>query len=156
MPIPKKPGVLNDPWRKAPVVEKPKVVRKAQPVPEDRDVLTIDQPYMLALQNYGGLCLLGGKTGTDVLLKLLDFCVDHLKRVDDVLANYGVVVAQLDHEPRKLLFYLQREDGWTLAVPEAVSRDNASVQLIQAVLTLQNDSTLKTLLTKYKLSAYRS
>lgn len=152
----KKPGVLRDPWRGTPlpppVVPRKPITAKRQP---ERDVVGISTPFVLELKNYGGLSAIGAKTSTDVVLKLLDFCVMHLNRVEDVLADYGIVLAQLDHEPRKLLFYLQREDGWTLAIPDAPSRDYASVQLIQAVLTLQNDASIQKLLQQHNLSAYR-
>ena len=156
--MPKKPGLLNDPWRKAPEplpVPRPAVARKRAVPQEDRDTTVVELPHILALQNYGGLSLIGGKSSTEVLLKLLDFCVEHRTQVEDTLADFGIVVAQLNHEPKKLHFYLQREDGWTLAVPEAPSRDYASVQIIQAVLTMQSDKALAALLSKHKLSAYK-
>lgn len=152
----KKPGVLKDPWRTTPQSIAAPPVKRARPQPsEGHDTLDKKQRVTVDLKNYGGLFAERSTSSTDVVLQFLNFFVSNLSLVEDVLADYGIAVAQLDHEPKSLNFYIQREDGWTLAVPHQASRDHASMQLIQAALTLINEPKVGRLLAKEGLGAYK-
>jgi mannitol/fructose-specific phosphotransferase system IIA component (Ntr-type) len=52
-------------------------------------------------------------------------------------------------------FYLQRADGWLLAVPEAGSRDEGILQLIQAFVKLDQDPKLQTKLRRYYIRPFK-
>lgn len=86
---------------------------------------------------YGGLRVVEATTATEAVLKVMDFFFKHRATVDPVLVEYGVLFAQLSAVPAQG-FYVQRGwDKWTLSVPEAQTRDQAILQIIQALLELE-------------------
>lgn len=151
----KKPGLLSDPWRRQPAPPTPAAIPKKQPPPKPEEEKYHRHYVTLVVDNYGGITLENGNSVSDVALELLDLCIKHMSLVDPILTEYGVVVVNLPTEPAHLSFFLRREDGWTLAVPDAPTRTVAGAQLIQAVLAMQTVPELKALLTKYKLRAYK-
>jgi len=143
----KTPGILTDPWRQdTPPVAPPK---EPPPTPnslageQDPDISSVARSATLELKGYGGITVEGFDTLTEAAAHILAFCIQHLPVIEDRLISYGVLVAKLD-APAKAQFYVQRKDGWTLALPEARDRDEGLLSLIQALSHLQSDTTIHT------------
>lgn len=92
--------------------------------------------HTLRVPGYGGLTVKPASDATSAFLGVLALCEKH-PEWDPVLTRYGVLVAKLEALP-KVAFYVQRSrDGMTLALPDARSRQEALLQLVQALLELQ-------------------
>jgi hypothetical protein len=161
MMTPKKPktGVLHDPWRTslaAPDAPKPKRV----PTPSTdnspiNDDLRDTQYATIALKGYGGITIEGVTELKHAAAQLLKFCVDQEKLVDDILVQFGVLLAQMPVGNLKTKFFIQRADGWLIAVPEAKTRDEGCLQLIQAMVKIDQSPPLHLLLRKYHIRPYK-
>ena len=152
----KKIGVIHDPWRQS----------VPEPVPEVKGPLAVDlsditediqdEKYTtIELKGYGGITIAGTDTKNVGAAQILEFCVDNRKAIDDVLTQYGVLLAELPVGQPGMPFYIQRHDGWTLCVPEAKTRNVGCLQLVQAMLALQADAKLGVLLKKYRIQPYK-
>ena len=94
------------------------------------------QTVAVAVQGYGGVSVYNARTPTEAMLRILDLLVRHRWAVDDTLVEYAVLLVQLPQQPPGG-FALRREpDGWTLSVPAATTRDEAMLQVVQALLAL--------------------
>jgi hypothetical protein len=167
-----KRGIVSDPWR-TPVAEAPAEAAENPfeetanvpdaPAPpshtgDDIDVDVGARPVgVLSVRNYGGITVIGAPSPTHVAAQVLRFLVDNLKEVDRILTDYGVVVTRLNaHDSiARTPFYVQRQDGWTLAMPAVSSRDAGCVQLIQALLNLQKTPRLKAKMEHLGIRVYR-
>lgn len=151
-----KPGLLKDPWRTTNKKAAPIPAKKAAPPPPAvADEKFVRQYALVEVKKYGGFTLENGISPTDAILAVLRMCVENTAVLDTVLTEHGIVVARLETPPRKVDFFVQRDDGWTLAIPDAANRSQASIQLINALMSIQGDNALKPLLLKYKLQAYK-
>lgn len=90
----------------------------------------------IVVPGYGGITLRHTATPTEGMLKVLDVLVEHRDTADDVLVNYGVLLAQLKDPPAEGFCIRRTDDGWALAVPEATERSQALLQILQALLVL--------------------
>ena len=163
----KTPGILHDPWKTVPADERPTIPAKpcAQLKPDatlsninngdiDSDLRTL----RIVVKDYGGITIrapeLAGTAGSIIL----DFCVNNLTLIDQVLVEFGILVEKLKLSKQLIRspIYVQRSDGWTLTVPDAYTRDAAYIQLIQAFLKLNTYPKIRAILTKYAITPYRS
>jgi hypothetical protein len=71
------------------------------------------------------------------MLHVLDVLVKHYPQVDETLISYDVLLAQFPERPVKGFCVRRASDGWTLAVPAAETRQQAMLQIVQALLALQ-------------------
>jgi len=167
-----KRGIVHDPWR-TPVAatpaepeenpfEKTANVPEAPPAPSQvgDDVEAEEaarQIGTLSVKNYGGITVIGAPTPTHVAAQVLRFLVDNLKEVDRMVTEYGVVITRLgpNDSVARTPFYVQRQDGWTLAMPAVSSRDAGCVQLIQALLSLQRTPRLRAKMEQLGIRVYR-
>jgi hypothetical protein len=85
---------------------------------------------------YGGITVYNADTPTEALLRVLDQLVKHQRMVDDTLIAYDVLLAKLASQPVQGFCIRRAEDGWTLAVPSATKREEALLQITQALLEL--------------------
>ncbi len=85
---------------------------------------------------YGGITVYDADTPTEGLLRVLDVLVQHQALVDETLTAYAVLLAQLPTQPVQGFALRRAEDGWTLAVPAATKREEALLQIVQALLEL--------------------
>lgn len=157
----KVPGLLKDPWRNAssmapaaaltaPVEP---VVTSTQEIEED---LQAEKFATIELKGYGGITVEGTNEIPVAAVRLLEFCVDHKKEIESIFTDYGVVIAKM--EVRKMpaiKFYIQRSDGWLIAIPGAPTRDAGCFQLIQALMRVQANALLKKKLESYKIRPYK-
>lgn len=154
------PGLLKDPWRNPQPVTASKPVDTNIPLVSE-ETSPINQDIQapsyatIALKNYGGITVAGVLEINHAAAQILKFCVDHIKQVDDILVKYGVVVAQLPLEKLNTPFYIQRADGWLLAVPAAKTRDEGCLQLIQALVTVSQHPKLRAELKTYQIRPYK-
>jgi len=91
----------------------------------------------IELKKYGGITVTGAASPSHAAAQVLKLCVDNLKLVESTLTTFGIIVTKM--QPGKLTtpFYVQRDDGWTLAIPMVRNRDEGCLQLIQAMLALR-------------------
>lgn len=159
---PKKvPGMLQDPWRSAQAPVAAKAAKTAQPIKEVRDdsdgeesehtpLATID------LKGYGAITVANATTSMSAAARILEFTVNNRKDLEKTFTDFGVVIAQMPlRGSEKLKFYIQRADGWILAIPGALTRDAGCLQLIQALLQLNTIPALKKKLEDAKISVYK-
>jgi hypothetical protein len=155
---PKRIGVLRDPWRtnvpefttnsagervdtatgqRRPVV--PTVSQEAARDTGDdiNDDMEGTRQATIELKNYGGVTVKGAASSAHAAAQILKYCVDNSAAIDKVLTRYGLVVTKLHPGQLKAPFYIQRQDGWTLAIPMARTRDEGCLQLIQALLAIR-------------------
>ena len=85
---------------------------------------------------YGGVSVLGAGNPTEAILKLIDLFVVQRYAAEPVLTEYGIALLQLRVAPQAGFYVRRGQDGWTLAVPAAETREQALVQIIQACLDL--------------------
>jgi hypothetical protein len=91
----------------------------------------------IAVPGYGGLTVRGGEDPTFAMLHVLDVLVKHYPQVDETLISYDMLLAQFPERPVKGFCVRRASDGWTLAVPAAETRQQAMLQIVQALLALQ-------------------
>lgn len=105
---------------------------------EDADGNPLTPPeYTLRVKGYGGVTVRRADTPTTAFLGILAMCEKHLPAWDPVLTRFGVLVAPLREAP-KIAHYVRRTgDGMTLAVPDAMSREDALLHIVQALIELQ-------------------
>lgn len=159
----KMPGLLKDPWRSAPPpTPATKYIRPASNKPETTGASVPDddlRPEVLAcieFKGYGGITVEDVATPAAAVTRLLEFCVDHRAEIEKTFTDFGIVIAQLPVAAMPdIKFYLQRNDGWLLAIPDAVTREMGCFQLIQAMLKLHADSGPKKKLESYKIRPYK-
>lgn len=155
------PGLLRDPWRVG--ASAPKVEPE---VPEHvRTISTDDSPILddiqeechstIELKGYGGITVDGVTKLNHAASQVLKFCVDHHKEIDDIFLQYGVLLTPFDVTDLQLSFFIQRDDGWLLAVPEATTRDAGCLQLIQAMLEVYTLPKLRKKMQKYRIRPYK-
>lgn len=158
----KRPGLVKDPWQLSAAsteVRKPKLPPEVSPtVARHSDDIEKDlekkKRATIDVKNYGGIVVGGTTDATEAAATLLRFCVDHAKYVEPILLNYGVILIQLTQTKLGTPFYIQRADGWTLAIPDVPTREQGCLQLIQAVNAMTKDSFLGPKLDIYQISAY--
>jgi hypothetical protein len=154
-----KKGIFRDPWRTAVPAPKPTAPIPPPPSdvdPDDTDVTAGRQCVSISLPNYGGITAHGTDNPQELGRRLLEFCVANQKIVEPYLLQYGIIIVKLvAHTKLNTVFYIQRSDGWTLAVPQANNREQGLLQLIQAFLTLSNNPSTHTLLEQAALRAYK-
>lgn len=90
----------------------------------------------IVVPGYGGISVYNADTPTEALLRVLDLFVLHQKMVDATLVDYAVLLAKLPTQPVTGFALRRAEDGWTLAVPAATKREEALLQITQALLEL--------------------
>jgi len=169
----KMPGLLNDPWRAAPPDASPRPVpahKEPEPLPANlpqsvRTISTDDSPIendiqkpchaTIELKGYGGITVDGVDQMHHAGAQVLKFCVDHSDQIDDIFVQYGVLLAQMPITELTTKFYVQRADGWLLAVPEANTRDEGCLQLIQAMVEVYRNLKLREAMTKYRIRPYK-
>lgn len=155
------PGILSDPWRRSSTPAKsvhlpePEPEPDLDPSPVNDDIQDDAQHSTIELKGYGGITVDGVSKLGHAAAQVLQFCVDNHTKIDSTLLKYGVLVAKVPVTPLKLQFYVQRQDGWLLAVPEAQTRDEGCLQLIQAMMEIYRDSFLRQVLTKYRIRPYK-
>lgn len=90
----------------------------------------------VAVPGYGGIKVYNADTPTEALLRVVDVLVQHQAIVDETLVEYAVLLAKLPTQPVAGFCIRRSEDGWTLAVPAATKREEALLQITQALLAL--------------------
>lgn len=156
---------MSDPWRKAPAAAPPSPPRPTPstakvplPIASAGDTDDFGAKYTtIDLRGYGGITLEGTQDVPIATLQLLNFCVQEKAAIEDTLAEFGVVLAELPllRPENALKFYIQRADGWTLAIPLAPSREAGALQLIQAFMKLNSIPALREKLQKHKIKPYK-
>jgi len=160
---PKKvPGMLQDPWRSTQVPAPSKPQHSKQPEPEkpavDADGEEPEHPPLatIELKGYGAITVSHVATSLSAAARILEFAVNNRKDLEKIFTDFGVVIAQMPlRGSEKLKFYIQRADGWILAIPGALTRDAGCLQLIQALLQLNTVPALKKKLEDAKISVYK-
>ncbi len=167
-PTRRPPGIVRDPWRNfSSIVPKPEA-QPRKPISEEEDGADIDvdtdtdtdthqEKYAtILLQGYGGITVDGVTEPTHAALRVLEFCVDHRREIEPYLVEYGVIVVKMERvKTPDIKFYIQRADGWLLAIPGATTRDDGCAQLIQAMLRIQVNPALKKKLVEYHIRPYK-
>lgn len=165
MPTDKKHGILSDPWRAPaaakPVAESPEVrifkqtqlsEKKPKPAPiEERP----DRRATLELRGYGAITARNCENSSQTALSVLSFLAANLKAVEPILTDYGILVTQTTARPKNVKFFVQRDDGWLLAVPGVSSRESGAMQLIQALIQINALPGFKKKLEDAGISAYK-
>jgi hypothetical protein len=158
----KVPGMLQDPWRSAQVPAPTKArPTKQSPEPEnsvgDTDDESEHSPLAtIDLKGYGAITVGNASTSMSAAARILGFTVNNRKDLEKIFTDFGVVIAQMPlRGSEKLKFYIQRADGWILAIPGAMTRDAGCLQLIQALLHLNTVPSLKKKLEDAKISVYK-
>jgi len=134
----KKPKFTN-PWASE---EAPKSVGIEAEAPREPTVFEVgdavgDVPTAdVRLGTYGGVGVRNASTPTEALLAVLSFLVTHYAVVDPVLTEYAVLLAKFDAVPAQGFYIRRSSDGWTLSVPDAKDRDQALLQIVQALLVI--------------------
>jgi len=158
-----KPGVIRDPWRTvtppasaqvtaAPTVSEEVAHKAGDDINEDmQEVVTAT----ITLKNYGGITVTGAKTPAHAAAQVLEFCVDNLRAAEATLISFGIVVAKLQRGPMTTPFYVQRKDGWTLAIPMVRTRDEGCLQLIQALIALNTHPTMRAKMRDLNIVPYK-
>lgn len=157
---PRKPGMLQDPWRtNAPTpAAKPVPKRKVTSAAPTEDEYGNDLEKKFStidLKGYGAITITGTSEETGAGGRLLDFALANKREIEPIFTQYGIVLAQLATPPVNLRFYVHREDGWLLAIPEVTTRDAGCLQLIQAFLHIKTIPALKKKLEDAKISVYK-
>lgn len=165
---PKKiPGMLQDPWRSGPTAtpatptSAPKTAPKtAQPTPTNLDEDGEEKSHIelstIELKGYGAITIGHATTAQGAAGRLLEFAVINRKDLEKTFTEFGIVIAQMPLQgSANLKFYIQRTDGWILAIPGAVTRDAGCLQLIQALLQLNTIPILKKKLEDARISVYK-
>ena len=154
----KMPGMVTDPWRNSPNINKmleppPPAVISTQEIEEDLQ----DQKFAtIELKGYGGITVDGTNELKIAAVRILEFCIAHQTKIEDYFTEHGIVVTKLPKTSlSNVKFYIQRGDGWILAIPDAKTRDEGCFQLIQAMLKIQAQPSLNTLLTEFKIRPFR-
>jgi hypothetical protein len=163
-PTKKRPGIFNDPWRtsqvKAPISADTQATKSPEPPalapPDDNGQTEAIKKVHLSLPNYGGLTITGTDSSQQAAKIILEFCIKYLQNIEPVLLQYGIVVVKLNaNTETNALFFIQRSDGWILAIPEAKTRDQGLLQLIQAFLALQANPVTNKLLQVYHIQPHK-
>lgn len=161
-PTKKVPGMLQDPWRSGPAPAAPKPRPSAQATQEkiagDGDGDELENPPLatIELKGYGAITVVNAATSMGAAARILEFTVNNRKDLEKTFTDFGVVIAQMPlRGSEKLKFYIQRADGWILAIPGATTRDAGCLQLIQALLHLNTVPALKKKLEDAKISVYK-
>jgi hypothetical protein len=108
----------------------------------------------IQVKPYGGIIVEGATTPTEGMSLFLDWCMRRPASVEPTLTDAAVLMIELETVPSNG-FYIRRPDGWTLCVPHAQNRDQALVQIVQAVLALSANPLFATSLKNAGISAYR-
>ena len=161
----KVPGLLKDPWRTQPTAPPPEVkntprVKTSKPevtgAVQAEDELKPQERACIEIAGYGGIIVEGVNSVPAATIRLLEFCIDHRSEIEKTFTEFGVVIAQLPVAPMpNLKFYVQRKDGWLLAIPAVPTREAGCFQLIQAMTQLQTSPALKKKLESYKIRPYK-
>jgi len=156
------PGLLKDPWRTItpPESKKPSPRSVKQPeitgAEQAEDELKPETRACIELKGYGGITVEGVNTIPAAATRLLEFCIDNRVQIEKTLTEFGVVIAQMPVTAMpNIKFYVQRKDGWLLAVPGVPTREAGCLQLIQALMKLQADAGIKKKLESYKIRPYK-
>jgi hypothetical protein len=122
---------------------------------EDADGNPLRPPeYTLRVKGYGGVTVQRADSPTTAFLGILAMCERHLPAWDPVLTRFGVLVAPLAEAP-KIAHYVRRTgDGMTLAVPDAQSREDALLHIVQALIELQVKN--RAVFGQYGVQAFRN
>jgi len=158
----KAPGLLNDPWRTievAPVAPKPEAPGPVHVTSTRRSGDDNESPRAIAtieLKGYGGITVEDVSDTPMAAARLLEFCVDHRKDLESTLTEYGIILAKLDlKQIRNIHFYIQRADGWVLAIPGAATRELGRFHFVQAFIRMQSNPVLKKKLEEYRIRPYK-
>jgi hypothetical protein len=165
-PESKRAGILRDPWRALTSKQSPSDSTEP-PAPTLSEKAAVDagddingdmegkKTSTIELKNYGGITVQGAESPSHAAAQVLKFCVDNLKIVEETLISFGVLVTRL--HPGKLTtpFYVQRADGWTLAIPMVKNRDEGCLQLIQALLALRTNPIASAKMRELKIQPYK-
>lgn len=108
----------------------------------------------IAVPGYGGITVRSTSVPTEAMLKILDLLVRYRDTADGVLVNYGVLLAELPAPPSEGFCIRRSSDGWALAVPEAQDRNQALLQILQALLVLARGP-LSAVFAKERIQPYR-
>lgn len=156
---PKTPGILKDPWREPappPPVQEPRRKKEDQPSQSRNEDYGPDQISSIVLEGYGCITVTGADRPIAAAIRVLEFCVDNRADISATFADYGVVIAKMEKgSMSNIHFYVQRKDGWLIAIPNAESRDAGCLQLIQAFLELNTLPHVKKSLEKYQIKTYK-
>ncbi len=151
-----KKGIFRDPWRTAELPPPPAITRPVPAEPVDSDTVDSAQYVSTAIPNYGGITVSGTNNPQELGRRLLEFCVKNQKIVEPYLLQYGIVVVKLALGTKlNTQFYIQRSDGWTLAVPDIRDREQGLLQLIQAFLALATNTVTNALLEAASIQPYK-
>jgi len=159
----KKPGMVNDVWRVEPDVPQKQAPVRPAPTPSPIDSRfsdDIDQDTArkksstIELKNYGGIKVDNVSNATEAAAMILQFCVEFAKQTEPLLLAYGIILVKLTPGKLDTPFYIQRADGWTLAIPEVTSREQGCLQLIQAVSRIKKDAFLGPKMDLYHIQPY--
>lgn len=158
----KRPGIFTDPWRTAtaaavvPVLEQRKAKAVASAVEEFEEDISDPKHATLELKGYGGITVDGVSAPLNAAAQILKFCVENKSKIEQTLLQYGIILVKMSQLAKLTTkFYIQRDDGWTLAIPDASTRDNGCLQLIQALLEINSDPAMKGSMQHYRIRPYK-
>lgn len=160
-----KKGIFKDPWRfgiQAPEAPKPSPRRPAPAPASDyvRPSGDTDEEAQAAIQrveypNYGGIAVKGAEQSSSIAAAVLQFCINKRDVIDDLLTEHGLLLAKLSPGTLDIPFYITRTDGWTLTVPEATTRMQGLLCLIQCLLSADTVPSLRKELKNLGIRPYR-
>lgn len=159
MSLPKPKLKLTNPWAAEAPPKSVGVTQEAPPEPrtvfEDNADGTPPPVAHVQLGTYGGVTVVGAHSATEAMVHVLDFLVEHLRQVDATLVEYAVLLTRLPELPAQGFYVRRGYDGWTLAVPDAQSRDQALLQIVQALIEISRGP-LKKELSAAGITPYRN
>lgn len=149
--ISKKPGML-DPWRAPPRATPSNTEPSLPEVPD----FGPEKKTSIQVKNYGGISIDQAVNPRILSDALLQFLVDHEKVVDPILTEFGIVLLKVEEILPTAKLYIHRVDGWTLAIPEAASREEGLFRLLQAFRKIAAHSELRKALSINGISVYKN
>ena len=95
-----------------------------------------DPQIDMKVPGYGGFIVRKVDTPTAALLNVLNVLAANLAVLEPLALEYEVLVVKLGHPPRNGFYVHRSRDGWTLAVPSATNKEQALLQITQALLAI--------------------
>lgn len=138
----KKPLTFN-PWARepaAPPTRPPEPVDPSKPAVTPLAELEADDAARVATINipsFGLITVRGAANNTEAVTRILDYLVRNERLVDPTLVEYGVLLVRLPAPPEGGFYVHRSTDGWTLSIPGVTTKEQALLQIFQALRALQ-------------------
>ncbi len=137
----RKPLSFN-PWAREPAeppTRPPEPVDPSKPAVTPLAELEADDAAHTATINipaFGLITVRGAANATEAVTRILDYLVRNARLVDDTLVAHGVLLARLPTPPEGGFYVHRSTDGWTLSIPGVTNKEQALLQIFQALREL--------------------